>query len=232
MMQRIHLVITTLLALALALSIYMGVGRVARERDMAIQNRMIAEVAQHEAAQERERAAAVQNFLADLLVTTDPNQGASATSLRDLMEKASASVEEDFKDDPATQAELRRVIEEAQKNLKDDDDATLPGSAPNRTGFIYIDGAVTRNGLYGYPKYGELTLSRAVTAAGLERDANAIFVVTSLDPNRPGTTAVKYSDLRADPSLDRVLQPGDFVRVDALDADGRPIPPKSTTLPN
>jgi len=122
MWKRIHFAITGLLALALALSIWVSVNRISREREVSMHNRMLADTARAHAQEAQAQAVAVQNFLSGALTAADPHSGNTPDAMRQALEQASQRIDRDFADNPAVAAELRRTIEEAKKKLNEGND--------------------------------------------------------------------------------------------------------------
>ncbi len=81
-------------------------------------------------------------------------------------------------------------------------------------GLVYLDGEVTRVGVYNMPNTGVLTLSRAITAAG---GLGPIAVPERVDltrrvgPSREATIRLNLSAIRARTEPDVVLRPDDHI---------------------
>lgn len=81
-------------------------------------------------------------------------------------------------------------------------------------GFVYIDGEVSRVGVYRLPDIGRLTLSRAITSAG---GLGPIAVPERVDltrrvgPNREATIRLNLSAIRARTEPDVIVRPDDHI---------------------
>lgn len=117
MLQRIHIALTVLLALALVISIWMGVNRIRREREISMQNSVLAMTARVQAEEAHARAEAVQKFLSSVLIAAQPHASRTPEDMRRVLEDAARQVDRDFAGHESIAAELHRAIDEAKKKL-------------------------------------------------------------------------------------------------------------------
>jgi len=88
-----------------------------RERERAEQGRERAEAAEREQSRERElaeqarvEAEGVTQFLSDMLAAVDPSQSGKDVSVRQVLDKSSKTISEEFTNNPLVEARLRRTI--------------------------------------------------------------------------------------------------------------------------
>jgi hypothetical protein len=83
--------------------------------------------------------------------------------------------------------------------------------------FVYLDGAVTRSGVYALPMTGPLTVRRLIAAAGGVTKEGAGVTVTQIGIDGKPFLKYKAHPFRIDSDADYILSPNDHVHVEPPD---------------
>lgn len=96
-------------------------------------------------------------------------------------------------------------------------DSAFESTSTNNRGFVYVDGNISRPGVYSLPAIGQLTLRRLWAATRLGSDYKpALVSVTRLDANGKSTEVFRQDNFGNDPNIDFILQSNDHVLVQTV----------------
>jgi hypothetical protein len=97
----------------------------------------------------------------------------------------------------------------------------MSSSSSGTTGVVYVDGDVSRPGIYNLPVHSQLTVVRLLAASGVSEDEKRVTVRRRNDASEQDEIVLDATigELRADPHRDMRVVPDDYIKVTAATSE-------------